>query len=70
MTDANLEKLGNKISIVTNTAYLMNMWFQKGYETRIVDGDVLKFIKQHHEKDWKDMTGNRFMKVTFEVVTK
>ena len=56
----------NKINMNTNTAYLLNTWFN---DKHCLWKDVKKFIKQKHEEAW-NVSGDFNVKVTFEVVNK
>ena len=54
----------NEKKMVTNTAYLLNMWFP---EDSILWKDVRKFISDAHEKHWKGRSSSS-VEVTFKII--
>lgn len=66
--------LSDKVTIITNTAFLLNQIFQRTgtIESNSLDGKLLKWVRRQHEKSWKtyqDKNRDRrdFVKVTFEL---
>ncbi len=55
--------LVKECSFRTNTAYILNMYFQNTKKSSFVDGQAFEFIRKEH-----DAHRGRFIKVTFEVV--
>ncbi len=60
-------KKENKISMGTNTAYLLNTWFRN--PEKHIFKDVAKFIRKKHKEGW-DGLNDQYVKVTFEIKNK
>ena len=66
--------LPDKVTIMTNTAFLLNQIFQRTgtVESDSLDGKLLKWVRRQHEKSWsyhgkKVKNTKDFVKVTFEL---
>lgn len=52
-----------KFSFTTNTAYLLNMYYQHTKEDSVVDGKAYAFIRKEHDKQDRNL-----IRVTYEVI--
>ena len=58
-----VRNMKNKIKFVTNTAWLLNMWFHVNSK---MWPEIRKWIKMAHEENWKRK--NSFIEVTFRII--
>ena len=55
----------NRFSFKTNTAYILNTYFQHTKKDSIVDGKAFEFIRKEHDNP---SIKHGFIKITFEVI--